>query len=392
MFRIPNRADEISVSLLDAAVSQMHPGASVIGFELGEIRRPGDAQVSTAGRVNARLAYGPGSPPLPERVLIKTSIDEAPAPECFYRTEVEIYRRILPQLDIEKPVCVAAAYDAETGHFLLALEDLSVGGARFPNVLQPSLSPEQVGSGLDLLAIVHARYWRSPQLDAERGWLSSLLEGDYFDFFEGNAVRALTQLVAGSSYRRDLLARVGRSPAQLWAYIKAVHRHQANTLPPTLQHGDTGAHNSYHLPDGRMGFLDWQLAVRGTWPHDVHYHICTALSVADRRTHEKQLVQRYLARLKALGVPAADIPSIEDAMREIGRALVWGFTVGWLMVPERGYGMEIISTNLERLFAACLDHRTFELADEVTARCAADARSGSLGKGRQPCRNHMRVK
>jgi len=50
----------------------------------------------------------------------------------------------------------------------------------------------------------------------------------------------------------------------------------------------------------------------------------------------------------------------------MGRALIWGFTVGWMMVPERNYGMEIISANLERLFAACTDHKTFELADEVT--------------------------
>jgi hypothetical protein len=233
-------------------------------------------------------------------------------------------------------------------------------------VLQPSLTPEQVGCGLDLLAILHARYWRSPRLTQERDWLSSLTDGDYFNFFETHAVRSLNLLVEGSSYRQDLIARVGRSPAQLWKSVKAVHRHQERVLPPTLQHGDTGAHNSYHLPDGRVGFLDWQLSVRATWPHDVHYHICTSLSVSDRRTHERQLVERYFARLAGLGVGARDIPSMDNAMREMGRALVWGFTVGWLMVPERNYGMEIICANLERLYAACLDHKTFDLADEVT--------------------------
>jgi hypothetical protein len=369
--RIPNRIHEFSASLLDSAVSQMHPGASVVGFELGEIKRLGEHQVSTAGRMKMRLIYGAGSPPLPEHVLVKTVIDEAAAPACFYRTEVEAYRRILPELDLETPLCLAAAYDAETGRFLLVLEDLSVKGAIFPNVLQPSLTPEQVGLGLDLLASLHARYWRSPRLVEERGWLSGLTEGDYFEFFETNTVRALEELVAGSSYRKDLMARVGRSPARLWENVKAVHRYQGNVLPPTLQHGDTGAHNTYFLPDGRMGFLDWQLAVRAPWPHDVHYHICTSLSVADRRAHEKQLVERYLARLRAFGLAPSDIPSIAEAMREMGRALIWGFTIGWLMVPERNYGMEIISANLERLLAACVDHKTFELADQVTHRSSA---------------------
>jgi aminoglycoside phosphotransferase (APT) family kinase protein len=132
----------------------------------------------------------------------------------------------------------------------------------------------------------------------------------------------------------------------------------------TFQHGDTGAHNTYHLPDGRCGFLDWQLSVRGHWSHDVHYLVTTALSVADRRAHEKALVERYLARLAALGV--ADVPPIDEAMREFGRALIWGFTIGWLMVPPQNYPASIIGANLERLLAAVQDHGTFDLADEVT--------------------------
>jgi hypothetical protein len=104
--------------------------------------------------------------------------------------------------------------------------------------------------------------------------------------------------------------------------------------------------------------------VRGHWSHDVHYLVTTALSVADRRANEKALVERYLVRLAALGV--ADVPPIEGAMREFGRALIWGFTIGWLMVPPQNYPASIIGANLERLLAAVQDHGTFDLADEVT--------------------------
>jgi len=364
--RLPKSPSDLSVELLNAVVSEMHPGATVVGFDIGEVRRLGEIQVSTAGRVKLRLKYGPGSPRLPEQVLAKMVIDEPGVPAMLYETEVKIYQKFLPELEIEKAICLGAAYDDESQKFLLILEDLSVKNARFPNVLQPSLSPEQVGKALDLLATVHAKYWKSEKLEQERDWLGSLTEGKAFDFFNADTVKWIDGFLAENAYRRDLITRVGRSPSRLWENVKAVHRYHEKLFPITLQHGDTGAHNTYHLPDGRVGFLDWQLSVRATWPHDVHYHVCTALSVADRRTHEKSLVQRYLARLDALGVNPKEIPSIDVAMREFGRALIWGFTIGWLMVPERNYGMEIISANLERLFAACSDHKTFDLADEVT--------------------------
>jgi hypothetical protein len=359
---IPRHVDGITVELLDEVVSEMHPGASVVGFELLEAKGLGK-MVSTAGRLRLRLRYGPGSPALPEQVIVKMVIEEAAVPGVLYETEVMMYRNILPELDIERPLCLGARYDPATENFILILEDLSVQGAYFPNVLEPAFEPERVGQLLDLLAGIHARYWRSPRLEEEREWLSSFVEGRQFDFFDGETPVRIDDLVAGSTYRQDVIERVGRSPAELWAGVKAVHAHQHRTLPPTLQHGDTGAHNTYFLPDGRFGFLDWQLSLRAPWPHDVHYLVVTALSVKDRRRHERALVERYLRRLAELGV--SEIPSLDDAMREFGRSIIWGFTIGWLMAPERNYGMEIISANIERLLAAAIDHGTFALADEV---------------------------
>jgi hypothetical protein len=282
----------------------------------------------------------------------------------IYRNEVQVYSRLLPELEIEKPVCLAAEFDAGSGAFLLALEDLSVKDAFFPNALKPPLAPEQVARMLDLLATVHAHYWNSPKLAAESDWLGSLTEGESFQHFENTTPESIDRIAEGSPYHRDLIARIGRTPARLWLNVKAVHLYHERTFPMTLQHGDAAAHNSYHLPDGRAGYYDWQLSVRATWPHDVHYCICTALSVADRRKHEQRLVEGYLAKLKALGVN--DAPDIDLAMQEFGRAIIWGFSIGWLKVPVRYYGLAIIASNLERLLAACQDHRTFELADEVT--------------------------
>src|SRR3546814_4799515 len=90
----------------------------------------------------------------------------------------------------------------------------------------------------------------------------------------------------------------------------------------TLLHGDTHLGNIYLLPDGRAGLLDWQLVVRGHHMHDVNYIVTTALSIGDRRNHERDLLAYYLDRLKAHGVAAA--PDFEESWNEYKRCLVWG--------------------------------------------------------------------
>ena len=109
--------------------------------------------VSTAGRVKLRLEYGPGSRDLPQDVLLKMCIEGDVSAPVLYETETEVYHRVLPGLAIERPLCLAAAFDEESSAFVLMLEDLSAQDAFFPNVLEPPLSPAKVGELLDLLAV-----------------------------------------------------------------------------------------------------------------------------------------------------------------------------------------------------------------------------------------------
>jgi len=110
-----------------------------------------------------------------------------------------------------------------------------------------------VGKLLDLLAVVHAKYWKSPKLDQESEWLSSLTEGRQFDFFDTDTVKWIDSFVAENSYRKDLITRVGRPPSRLWENVKAVHRYHEKIFPMTLQHGDTGAHNTITCPTAAAG-------------------------------------------------------------------------------------------------------------------------------------------
>jgi hypothetical protein len=362
---LPTDPKELTPELLTTLIGDMHPGTRVSAVEVLHAVGVGFL-VSTAGRGKLKLTYASNPHGLPEQAQVKMIVGErSKVPACVYETEVYMYRRMLPGLPLKRPLCLAAGHELGTDNFVLLLEDLELKGAEFTNVLEPPYSPAQVGELLDELAKLHAAFWNSPRLDEEAGWLSTHMSGRQFEMLNsGHIVRLLESHVAGSPYRQDVIERMGgHPPAKLWEMIKAVQRHQAATIPNTLCHGDTGRHNTYKLADGTLGFVDWQLSVKATWPHDVHYVICTSLSVKDRRRHERALVQRYLDGLKAHGVDYA--PSLEEAMEAFSLAIIWGLVIGWFCVRPESYGMEIISANVERLLAAATDHGTLPRAEAL---------------------------
>lgn len=74
--------------------------------------------------------------------------------------------------------------------------------------------------------------------------------------------------------------------------------------PQTLLHGDPHIGQSYITNQDKMGYADWQIVMQGGWAFDVAYAIVSALTVADRRAWEQELLRFYLDRLHAAGGPA----------------------------------------------------------------------------------------
>jgi len=128
-------------------------------------------------------------------------------------------------------------------------------------------------------------------------------------------------------------------------------------------HGDCHIGNTYLLPGDRGGLLDWQLTARGSWAHDISYLIITALSVADRRNRERQLIRYYLDRLARYGV--AQVPAEEEAWYEYRLAANWCLYIGWLTTPKTHYGWEITACNVIRLSAAVADLGSVSLAADL---------------------------
>lgn len=358
----PISTDGIAPDYLNGLIAEGAPGAIVEAVEIIDAKTYGEQMVSTAGRVSIAVRYAPNSrQDLPTRLVIKLTraVDKIMAP--FYANEVAFYRGIRPELELEAPRCFGGDFDSETSYFGLVLEDLTLRGATFPNTTVRT-DAERVKALLDTLAKLHGRYWQSPRFGTDLAWVETHVSGDVADMMNNVAPFHIANEVENENFKRELVQRLRTDAPSLLAGVQAVQRHQSN-LPQTLLHGDTHLGNTYQLPDGTAGLLDWQLMVRGHHMHDVNYFITTALSIGDRRAHERDLLAYYLDRLGSEG--CREVPSFEDSWREYRRALIWGVYIGWLTTPVVNYGWEINVLNHLRLTTAYEDHETAKLVDEI---------------------------
>ena len=289
---------------------------------------------------------------MPERVILKLAYDLEHLPWPLYANEVRFYNDIRPQLDIEMPQVLGAAYDHDSHRFLLLLEDLTLRGAVFPNVLRDN-SVEEVKSVLDVVATLHAYFWQSPRFTSDLSNFETHVDGTLNDFMIGDVIHHINHEIATNPFKQNIMAMLDMSSEQMLGNMIAMQRHQAS-LPQTVLHGDTHIGNTYLLPDGKAGLLDLQLSVRGYCMHDVSYLISTALPVDQRRTHEQPLIRYYLERLASYGVDKP--PTFAEVWPEYQRAIVWGVYIGWMTCSEANYGWQIQANNLLRLSAAYADH------------------------------------
>jgi aminoglycoside phosphotransferase (APT) family kinase protein len=102
--------------------------------------------------------------------------------------------------------------------------------------------------------------------------------------------------------------------------------------PQTLLHGDPHIGNTYLLPSGEVGFLDWQVARRGNWSLDLGYFLQGALTVEDRRRSERGLLEEYR---DSLGLTAQERPSIDEIWLRYRASVAHGLTL-WLCTASAG--------------------------------------------------------
>lgn len=398
MANIPSSLTDLTPATLTALLAEKQPGTVVKALEITEHASCGDGLASTADRIGLKLQYqdGTNGAGLPEGMKLKTillhrylrfgmpmvigtarlvnALEKIPAlgqvtgpfiftliniyqryfphaPEAMYRNEVNFYGKIRHQVDIEAPACYASLINDHDGQFGILMEDLSVRSARFPNAVE-GVSLEEMRNLIRNLAKLHAKFWDSPRLETDLAWLPRTYEGGMFPVFAAIGLNIIRDQVAKNPFKQALLEPLGKTVDELWdANWKAqqiIYRQ-----PHTLLHGDTHIGNTYVLPDGTGGLLDFQLMVRGPWCHDLTYLIITGLDIDVRRQHERELITLYCDTLASLGVTR--VPKDDEAFLRYRQSAVWGLVIGWLITPPQNYGEEITAANIRKMVTAMVD-------------------------------------
>ena len=345
---LPPTVDALTLEVLQAVVGAQPPGAEPSGFEIASTSHAGEGAASTADRVQIRLEYGDERPDgAPQHLVYKTVIASQRAPTVMYETEVRFYDEIRPDLAIETPRCFGTAIDRTNGRFAILLEDLADRAASFPSAAT-SLTTAHVETVLSNLAALHAHYWRSDRFDDDLAWVPTPITGGMFDVFDTIGFELISDQLERHPFKAEMIAPLDRSFDSMWDQLWAYQTEMA-AAPTTLLHGDTHVGNTYLLPDGSAGFLDWQLMVRGRWAHDVIYLLPTSMDRDLRRRHQEDLLRGYLAELRGHGV--AHVPDEAHAWELCRQAALWGLVIGWLITPPENYGPVITTANLERVIA-----------------------------------------
>lgn len=296
----------------------------------------------TATKVLLRVDYASGGSCHPERLCVKGGF----VPELRaimaegYRTEARFYREIAPQLDKGLPRCWFAGENGEQG--IVVLDDLVAEGARFRDAREP-LTVDQAAAALDVLASWHRRRditvpWQTavPHL---RAMVQGLLTPAHWDTHIGQTVEGPVLDVL------DDRERVARAFGALWATEDA--------RPRALIHGDANLTNVYLDAAGAPRFLDWQFAGLADAYHDVALFLIGALSVEDRRTHERPLLRAYLA---GRGDTAE---TFDEAWTAYRRHPLHGAV--YALTPEQMQPAAIRAALAERFAQAALDLDTLRL-------------------------------
>jgi hypothetical protein len=247
-------------------------------------------------------------------------------------------------LPVDHPLSYAVVVDRPALDYVIVMEDVTARGGDPRDATRP-MTPEQVGNGLRGLARLHSRYWQfSAATEPGLAWVQTWAPTEGFQ--AGLRAYTPTGLQRAGTLLPDAVRRHdGDAIVDLWArYVAQLHRE-----PVTLLHADAHIGNTYVLPDNDVGFLDWQVVRRGAWPQDVGYFLMGALTVADRRRCEADLLAEYL---DALDVPDASRPRPDEAWLHYRASAAYGLAIWLSTLGTDGYQRREVSLALAERYAA----------------------------------------
>lgn len=269
---------------------------------VGEPVRIGSGQVG----MNLRFRTSSNDPSVPGSLVVKlASPDEKSRATGMalrnYEREVKFYREVQPTVDIRVPHCWFADWNEATGYFVLVMEDMAPA-VQGDQIAGCSLDEARVA--IDELAKLHGPRWgdetlhaldwverRSSSADGERlaGMVAMLFPG--FADALGERVQAETG-GKGMGFLEEMSTAVA-------SYVEK----KGDAFCVT--HGDYRLDNILFDSSGptlAAAVVDWQTPGHGNGIADLAYFIGAGLLPDDRRAHEWELVDRYIAGIEWYGV------------------------------------------------------------------------------------------
>lgn len=317
---------------LSAALDDIGPVDRIVDVEQV------DRSATVASKVRIRVVTeGPGGGQTTHAYCIKAHLDNDVE---SLGSETNFYRNLAPVVGVRTPHAYYTGIDS-SGRSLIVMDDVYAIGGTFQSAESP-YTLDTIRGTLGQLATVHAATWGDEQLLAN-DWLRPRLQSMAANY---------------PAERLDEMMNDGRGPdLPDWLRSGDILKRAVTVtgeVPSTcVIHGDAHSGNTYLDRDGRACWLDWQCTQGGHWATDVSYHMGTALSIGDRRAHERELLEHYLGELAAHGV---DPPPWDEAWERYTLHFSYGYLLWAItMISSRA----VVLIHIPRLGTAIEDHDTF---------------------------------
>jgi hypothetical protein len=284
---LPATPDAIDPGWLTWAMAPRHPGVRVESVEVSEV----DEVTNTHVRLRVRYSEPAGAP---ERLFAKLPPLDPARRELIARTgmgprEARFYAELAPTLSFRVPRVSVALHDPADHSFVLVMEDLVAAGCTVPDGTR-GVAPDSAARALEELAELHRRF-EDLTRRAEAPWIPAT---------KPDSAYGAVLLQQGLVHHRDRLSDEFAALAELYVERADELQDLWHRGPLTVLHGDPHIGNLFD-DHGRTGFLDWGIMRVGAPMRDAGYFLTMAMSIEDRRTHERDLLRHYLDARRAAG-------------------------------------------------------------------------------------------
>ncbi|MEM9621554.1 MAG: phosphotransferase [Pseudomonadota bacterium] len=317
----------------------------------------GTGQVGRCVRYDLQFAEEPQAQ-VPRSLVAKFSSDDPTSKDTgqallTYKTEVNFYRSIAPQVGIRVPRCYFAAIDAANREHLILMDNMAP--AQQGDQIQ-GCSPAVVRQAVMELVGLQAPTWRDARWYKLLGRVQdgpfADMRGLYNSTMPGFVERYAPMMDARHIGLIEAIGAAGQCPMFEFHGEHFALEHYDFRLDNVLIGGTASA------PE--VTTVDWQSVRVGKPLSDVAYFIGSALPAEVRRTVEMDILREYHEALLRAGV--TDF-SWEACYREYRKGIFSGFAVSVVspvLVQRTERGDKMFTTMATRYAEMALDHQAEE--------------------------------